>query len=295
MIASLADYLNSVRNLMSYWGLDQPGVPYHEAETLWFRGHRDSSWKLTPKLYRDEYKDADENEIRQEFESRALQLIQGRTPTGKWEWYFLMQHYGAPTRLLDWTDNPLLGLYFAVADHDSKDRDAAVWTLNPHWLNRKLRRGIEGAMLPDWKEANSYLKNLEQAFEDHTLATARLPAAIDPPHVDRRLAAQSSRFVIFGVNRDLMQVKAIKSELRRKRHLQMISIPREAIPAIQKELYSCGITHSFVFPDLEGLCREICRKQVCQGSLLSRTGRERLRLGPVRLDCNRFLQRNQKS
>jgi hypothetical protein len=244
---------------MSYWDLDQRGVPYHEAETLWFRGQQDSSWKLTPKLYRDEYKDADENEIRQEFESRALQLIQGRVPTGKWEWYFLMQHYGAPTRLLDWTDNPLLGLYFAVADHP-EDRDAAVWTLNPHWLNRKLRKGIVGAMLPDWEEANSYLKDLEDAFEDNKIATARLPAAIDPPHVDRRLAAQSSRFVIFGVNRDLMRVKAIKSEGRRKRHLQMITIPREAVPAIQKELYSCGITHSFVFPDLEGLCREICRK-----------------------------------
>lgn len=249
-IGSLAEYLNCIKKLASYWDL--------EAETLWFRGHRDSSWKLTPKLYRDEYKDADESEIRLEFESRALQLIQGRVPLGKWEWYFLMQHYGAPTRLLDWTDNPLLGLYFAVADHPA-DRDAAIWAVDPDWLNRKLRRGIEGAMLPDWKEANSYLKDLEDAFEG-TKVTARLPAAIDPPHVDRRLAAQSSRFVIFGVDRDLMKIKAIKSERRRARHLQMLTIPREAVPVIQKELYSCGITHSFVFPDLEGLCREICRK-----------------------------------
>jgi hypothetical protein len=259
VITSLADYLNSFKKLIADWDLDRPGLPYTDTENeiLWFRGHHDSSWKLTPKLYRDEFKDADENEIRQEFESRALQLIQGRMPTGKWEWYFLMQHYGAPTRLLDWTDNPLLGLYFAVADHPG-DRDAAVWALNPHWLNRKLRRGIVGAMLPDWQEANSYLKDLEDAFEGEKIATARLPAAIDPPHVDRRLAAQSSRFVIFGVNRDLMRVKVIKSE--RRRHLQMIIIPRKAIPALRKELYSCGITHSFVFPDLDGLCRDICRK-----------------------------------
>ena len=249
-IGSLADYLNYMKKLASCWDL--------EAETMWFRGHRDSSWKLSPKLYRVEYKDADESEIRLEFESRALQLIQGRMPSEKWEWYFLMQHYGAPTRLLDWTDNPLLALYFAVADHP-RDCDAAVWVLDPDWLNRKLRRGIEGAMLPDWKEANSYLKDLEDAFEG-TKVTARMPAAIDPPHVDRRLAVQSSRFVIFGVDRDLMKIKAIKSEAKRKRHLQMLTIPRDAVRAIQKDLYSCGITHSFVFPDLDGLCREICRK-----------------------------------
>jgi hypothetical protein len=248
--ASLAEYLDCIKKLASYWDL--------AADALWFRGHRDSAWKLKPKLYRDEYIDADESEIRLEFESRALQLIQGRVPPGKWEWYFLMQHYGAPTRLLDWTDNPLLGLYFAVEGHP-QNCDAAVWALDPDWLNRKLRRGIEGAMLPDWREANSYLKDLEDCFEGARIF-ARLPAAIDPPHVDRRLAAQSSRFVIFGADRDLMRIKAIKSERRRRRHLQKLTIPRGAITAIQKELYSCGITHSFVFPDLEGLCREICRK-----------------------------------
>jgi len=196
--------------------------------------------------------------MRQEFQSRALQLIQGRIRTDKWEWYFLMQHYGAPTRLLDWTDNPLVAFYFAVADHPG-NRDAAVWVLNPWWLNRRLRRGIEGPMLPDWEDAKPYLRDLEKAFSGQGITTT-LPAAIDPPHVDRRLAAQSSRFVIFGKDRDLMRTKAARLGPKKRRQVAMIAIPRHVIPGIQAELEFCGITPSLVFPDLDGLCRDICRK-----------------------------------
>ena len=257
-IGLLTQYLEALKKFQSYWRLNVDDKPFGEAETLWFRGHTDSSWKLTPKLYRKEYQGADENEIRQEFQSRALQLIQGRMPTDKWEWYFLMQHYGAPTRLLDWTDNPLVGIYFAVVDHPGTC-DAAVWVLNPWWSNRKLRRGIQGPMLPDWKDADSYLKDLEGAFSGEGIA-ARLPAAIDPPHVDRRLAAQSSRFVIFGKDHDLMRTKPARSGPKNKRHVGTITIPRKIIPNIQADLEFCGITPSFVFPDLAGLCRDICGK-----------------------------------
>ena len=85
MITSLSDYLADISKIVTEWRLEKPGGPYYESQHLWFRGHHESSWKLTPKLYRREYKYADENEIRYEFESRALQLIQGRVPNGKWE------------------------------------------------------------------------------------------------------------------------------------------------------------------------------------------------------------------
>lgn len=253
----ITDYMEALRSLPIYWNID-PEARYGEAETLWFRGHRDARWKLTPKLYRKEFLGSDENEIRQEFQSRALQLIQGRVPADKWEWYFLMQHYGAPTRLLDWTDNPLVALYFAVADHPG-DCDAAVWALNPWWLNRKLRRGIRGPMLPDWNDADSYLKDLEDAFAGDGI-TATLPAAIDPPHVDRRLAAQGSRFLIFGKDRDLMRTKLARTGPKSRRHIGKITVPQRMIPDLQTDLDFCGITPALLFPDLAGLCQDLCRK-----------------------------------
>jgi len=103
----------------------------------WFRGHRDARWKLRPSLYR--YPPCArpirrlEDEIRQEFIVRAPSLGPER-PQSSWEWYFLMQHCGAPTRLLDWTESALIALYFAVRDK-SDQADSAVWVLEPWKLN----------------------------------------------------------------------------------------------------------------------------------------------------------------
>jgi hypothetical protein len=113
----VSEFLALVTTIARRW------FPKEQGWGPWFRGHRDANWDLTPTLYRDAAPTRGirvvEDEIRQEFIIRAPSLSAER-PQNSWEWYFLMQHSGAPTRLLDWTEGALIALYFAVRKKGSE-------------------------------------------------------------------------------------------------------------------------------------------------------------------------------
>ncbi|MDD5216238.1 MAG: FRG domain-containing protein, partial [Methylococcales bacterium] len=92
----------------------------HSKEELWFRGQANYEHKLIPALFREQY---DEARMYEEFIRRFPEHSNNHRDI--FEWLTLMQHYGLPTRLLDWTTNLLVALFFCC--NDEKDKDGAIF------------------------------------------------------------------------------------------------------------------------------------------------------------------------
>ena|SRR5215471_20130844 len=140
-------------------------------EAPWFRGHGSQHYVLTPSLYRTEAGRArlSDDLLRSEFMRKALPMVAERAPRDDWEWYFLMQHYRAPTRLLDWTDSALVALYFALTSYSPSagaNIHPVVWALNPWALNRFQDEDDGTPLGPEWPLMKSYLP---PAFEGKRL------------------------------------------------------------------------------------------------------------------------------
>ena len=172
---------------------------------LWFRGCGKKSYELKPSLYRHKYtKNIEdfmklEESLIQRFQQRSIPF-NSREMKNSWEWLFLMQHYGIPTRLLDWTESPLTALFFAVTTSPHKlnasqtcsfSNDATVWVLSPDDWNKK---SVDLASFPGriLSTNDSNLNAYEPVGDCGVMKN--FPLAIFGAHNSQRIVAQRGVF-----------------------------------------------------------------------------------------------------
>jgi hypothetical protein len=235
------------------------------AATYWYRGCGKASYELKPALYRHPAKTSGpdlvqlEKDIMTRFRERSAPYLARELSDG-WEWAFLMQHFALPTRLLDWTENPLVALYFALAsapvEHSKAGptyrEEAAVWVMMPGEWNAKSLSNVSnpGAILSKddtglngYKPGDVWNKN---------------PVAMYGTHNSARIVAQRGVFTIFGTE-TLPMERIYDTDGYPPDSLRRLVVPSDAISALLTSLVRIGITDSVVFPDLDGLAKETKR------------------------------------
>lgn len=273
--SSVADYIAIVDAL-------RPATP----AGLWFRGHADNLWQLVPGALRDVEALTDGRgrpvapgtPVRAEghavggpniegmlrtFKQRARPYLRDR-PQNDFEWMFLAQHHRLPTRLLDWSTNALVALYFAAERASAGNGDAAaacerflddadqggdgfaVFAIDPGEINgnaHDLREPVDIA-----EEAENWSFYLDPVNAD---MRAYLPICVTAPQNSDRIRAQSGTFTLHGAN-----VWALDYYTALRPMITKIFFPGEVGASVRASLNRLGMTRGFIYADLDSIAAD---------------------------------------
>lgn len=251
----------------------------------WYRGHGDKSWELVPKIQRGFSGETEalfrkERGYTNDFQAKAKMFYDAAPPLNDFcSWLTLMQHYGLPTRLLDWSRSPLIALFFALSEPDTKDKDACIWILNPGKLNgsqeiehnsqvggkkyknvfiystaHKVIQTMVYSAFRRWavSDKSDEITPEDKKFDYHYQSLLGKIAACYPTEADARVYNQQAAFTVHNSSKKL-------TDICDESTLQGLIIPKETKPRLLYELELCGITESYVYPDLEHLAIELKR------------------------------------
>lgn len=279
-ISSLGQYLESIEKLKSYYPaevfLNNP-----TANQFVYRGLCDQAYTLLPGIFRQQTDTVDghaitndtylawakEKDLLKSFMHEASGTL--KIPTDDLlHWAEYAQHYGVPTRFMDWSSNPLAALYFACRDKITTD--GTVWLLHGTNYKRFLGRYI--------KEENGN-KKIQEIIGEIIKGASNIeyPVLYTPYYVDARMSAQGSYFMVWGtlcqplermLSADNLQMNLPETDDGSRTYgkeqedglLFRFNIYADRKQPLLHELDTVGINEKTLFPGLDGIGRYVERK-----------------------------------
>ncbi|MDR7856119.1 FRG domain-containing protein [Tissierella sp.] len=242
---------------------------------LSFRGISNSNYKLIPNIYRKKIEQFNgiennvywepENEILSHFIKEASCYVNGIDTKDYLSWLEYAQHFGAPTRLLDFTSNSLVALYFCCKEN--QELDGTVWILHEsnyrNFVNKNSRYSVNNGPLSRIQILDDIIKNIE----DSNHSCIEYPCSYIPRYIDIRMSAQESRFLIWGSktesledlieSKNFMTVNEQGGIAKDEMFIYKIRVPSTHKPKIIKQLNLCGVNEKRLFPGLDGVGKYI--------------------------------------
>jgi len=220
-------------------------------DPFWFRGHGNPEWTLTPSAlrFRSEAQRNKALQLLSEFR-RYVEIRLPKPPSAddELQWVQLARHYGLPTRLLDWTQNAAVALYFACLE---PGKDGAVFVINPIDLNSRVDRH-RPRVFDAQHDAGLIGKYLR--LTGRLRSRGRWTIAVNPVWNSERIILQQGVFTLHG-NRDFTLKSGQASSLVA---LPVLSEHKEALMG---ELERVGVSEMSIFPEPEHVCSYLTRRE----------------------------------
>jgi len=233
-----------------------------EKPYVWFRGVGSKAHQLQPGVFWKKCIDKEQDAF---LDLHQVAAAYENTSNFKyWDIYFLAQHYGLPTRLLDWTENFFNSVYFAL---DSWTREPstsvpAIWVIEPCLLN-KLSINWEGIIAPIMNQESSlWLPPIGDSPRETTASDGHVyrnehPLAIYPKMSNKRIIAQQGVFTVHGVSAE--PIDSLICSKYQGDDTCVFRIDLE-FPDCQEEFNqfkALGMRHSSIYPELDSYVRDL--------------------------------------
>lgn len=246
VVSSIAEYMATLQEPAFQLGL--AGLPV----TPWYHGNPDLNGTLLPSLYKSGTDPQLEREMLRDYRMMANEhgLLKG-TPDAD-----VMIHAhanGLPSRVLEWSANPLVALFHAV-ENLNKSAPGRVWILNP-WTLNDLVDSLNYVPMTDSDYFMKYVVKLDDA-DAPLQPEATQPMAFRPYRFVRPMNTQNLYFTVHGRSAGALENMTFYLK-RNDSYLTYLLIDPDAKTSIMKQLHDMGVTRFNLFPSPASLTRTL--------------------------------------